>query len=475
MSNLKPYDVETILRRVLKKIRVSVLDRETSTAESAEQTTLLNNQMINSYWKKGPVQQVAPDVSKPPDASNLENSKIPIKKERLDGTEENSAIKKLSNTNRNTSVLEESNGLAIEDMSDDENESILDVLTGNLEEFGEFRQEGGIFKEDDSKLRLCKRPVGSSLNDLDCVSDEEFPEQKSQANLESIDSSEDENMDEDSASFVDEFCGVGVTSGAVSWLACHCNGDVRLAVNSLQSALVKASKQVYLTREKYSLKQWVEKTGEKSSKEPSPGLVTDDISSDEENVEAKQFPPVNIQTNEAPQQQLDNISDVSDSSVNDETQISRCRKKGVHSELDSDDVFSDAMSPEDALDYGEIEEEAPPEASEDSPATDTQDEGDGQFNGKVISGRPSTMIFAKENQRAPQPDHIPNTGLKTVNQTLVSKNILSPVLPDVAVGPGTATEENTDKKLDARKPWRASRIVAVVTIQDFKNIMQVGI
>lgn len=69
----------------------------------------------------------------------------------------------------------------IEDMSEDEDESILDVLTKDLDQISsEFTAEQQHDAEDEQ---------------LDCVSDDELPEHRTN-NLESIDSSEDEDVEE---------------------------------------------------------------------------------------------------------------------------------------------------------------------------------------------------------------------------------------------------------------------------------------
>lgn len=76
------------------------------------------------------------------------------------------------------------NDTGIEDMSEEEDESILDVLTKDLDQIGkDFLEGDASYKEDEA---------------LDCVSDEELPEQQQQrhSSLESIDSSDDE-MEED--------------------------------------------------------------------------------------------------------------------------------------------------------------------------------------------------------------------------------------------------------------------------------------
>ena len=262
----------------------------------------------------------------------------------------------------------------IEDMSEEEDESILDVLTKDLDKISdEYRVEPDVDKDE--------------LPALDCVSDDELPDQsiRNSNTLESIDSSED---DSDVGESTPDLTGaVGMTQGAVTYLCSRCDGDARVALNVLQS-LISDARAVVGDREPLAKAPVASLTELHDKQEPihratsraptktrktnagnrdedralrianygsnesqservvtyvkdEPSLNTDDISSDEDIDASKPHEKTSGVD-------LDNVSDVSDSSEHI-TKVEAVKPEDIGSD--------EALSSDDILDYDEIDDD----------------------------------------------------------------------------------------------------------------------
>lgn len=292
-------------------------------------------------------------------------------------------------------------------------------------------------------------------------------------------------------------CSVGMTMGAVTCLASSCSGDARVALDVLQSLLEQAKERSAVVRAEQvrtrpdlpalssrqrfpkihispKLAKGVERRqatrretgtrianyGSSSSNrlerrvvyEKESALTTDDISSDEDNEVINAQPESNGGTNgsRAKVDDLDNVSDVSDNSVhlldggksnatdinkNSSKQGLNINKSSAVKAVDSDDVLSDALSEEDALDYEEIDmgedavsdvECANTENSRPEPMApaDESVSGTSFSNVVIVNGRLSTMLFSK-GREAIAPNKVNRSNLKFNKRPIKNKLLYS--------------------------------------------------
>lgn len=201
--------------------------------------------------------------------------------------------------------------------------------------------------------------------------------------------------------------------------------------------------------------------------------TTDDISSDEENEVIKNAGTANIRNNNNRKSSstggadLDNISDVSDNSVQDRPH------------LDSDDVLSDALSADDALDYEALEDDPLEDTDADKfdlPQADDEINHNTNFaNTVVANGRLSTMLYTKSQQAAITTK---KSCLKITKRPIKNKLLLSKASHgcDCVVTSSVAMSSRPeDSQRDAAHAPRPRRpLVVVITVTHVKELLAVS-